>query len=463
MNKKVIYIVGSILILAIVLLILKAKGVIGSEEGIKVATEKVTRRNIIEIVSASGKIYPETEVKVSSDVSGQIVDLFIQEGDSVHTGQVIAKIYPDIYKSIQERAAAAVSQAQAQLANISAGLNAYKARLDQAKAAYGRNQQLLREKVISRVEFEQSEAAYRSAQADYNAALQQINSSRFAVKSAQADLQQATKNVNRTTIEAPMSGVVSLLAVKKGERVVGTAQMAGTEMLRIADLRTMEVRVDVGENDIPKVHYGDTAIIEVDAYSSRKFKGIVTQIASSSSNAASLQNNASAGSAAEQVTNYTVRIRILPDSYQDLLDPRFPKNFPFRPGMSASVDIQTSRHNNVLAVPINAVTTRLLDSSKNTAGTQITGDNASPSQSTTDASVKPEDEIVFVLQRDGTVKAVKVMTGIQDDAYIEVTNGLQPGNEVVSAPYSAISKTLKNGSKVKVMPKDKLFESAVSK
>lgn len=401
-------------------------------EGIKVAIEQAGYKDIIEVVSANGKIYPETEVKVSSDVSGEIVDLPVIEGDSVRKGQVLVKIYADVYGSMRDKANAALSQAQAQQANSAAALAAYKAKLDQNKLAYERNKELFAQKVVSRSEFETAEGTYRSALADYNAAVESVNSNRFAVASARAGLTEANTNLNRTTIVAPMNGIVSLLPMKKGERVVGTAQMTGTEIMRIADLNTMEVQVDVGENDIPRVKYNDTAIIEVDAYNNRKFKGIVTQIASSSKNAAS--STTATSSSADQVTNYVVHIRILQDSYKDLITGHKP--YPFRPGMSASVDIQTQRKNNVLSVPINAVTKERGDSSKDDA------------------------EVVFMLQPNKTVKQVRVTTGVQDNDYIEIVTGLKKGDGVVSAPYSAISKDLENNKKVKVVPKKDLFESA---
>ncbi len=450
MKKKTLYwLIGILGSLIILLIILKSAGVIGKEEGIKVAVDKAARNNIIEVVTASGKIYPEIEVKVSSDVSGEITDLQVQEGDSVKKGQIVARIYADIYGSMVDKAAASVSQSQAQLANTTASLNSFKARLDQNKAAFQRNKELLDQKVISRSEFETSEATYLASLADYNAAVQQINSSKFGVASAQANLTEANKNLGRTTITAPMGGIISLLSVKKGERVVGTAQMTGTEMLRIADMNSMEVQVDVGENDIPKVKYGDTAIIEVDAYNNRKFKGIVTQIASSSKGAASLT---ATSSSAEQVTNYIVHIRVLSSSYADLLTITNggKKVYPFRPGMSASVDIQTRHVNNILAIPINAVTTRDTDSTKGDKKTDTAAAGSSKSGT---------KEVVFILQPDNTVKMVQVTTGVQDDTNIEILSGLKEGEQVISAPYSAVSRTLSNGKKVKVVPKTQLFES----
>jgi HlyD family secretion protein len=445
MKKKTLFwILGIVLVLIIILALAKA----GKDDSIKVAVDKAADKTIIEVVSASGKIYPETEVKVSSDVSGEITDLPVWEGDSVKKGQVLVRIYADVYGSVRDKADASLSQAQAQLANTAASLNAYKAKLEQSKAAYDRNKELLAQKVVSRSEFETAEATYRSALADFSAASEQVNSNRFAVKSAKAGLTEANTNLKRTTIVAPMDGVVSLLPVKKGERVVGTGQMSGTEIMRIADLNIMEVQVDVGENDIPRVKYNDTAIVEVDAYSNRKFKGIVTQIASSSKGAATATSTSA--SSAEQVTSYIVHIRILPESYKDLIDPAHPRNFPFRPGMSASVDIQTRTKNNVLAVPINAVTTRDVDTAKAVAAKK---EDAAAKESNKDAK-----EVVFVLQKDNTVKIVEVTTGIQDDTNIEIVSGLKPGDEVISAPYAAVAKQLSDNKKVKVVAKKELFE-----
>ena len=315
MNKKLAWIIGILVVLIVLMIVLKQCGVIGKEEGIKVTTEKVTKRTIIETVNASGKIYPEVEVKVSPDISGEIVELNVAEGDSVRRGQILARIYADIYTSQRDQAAAYVTQSQAQVSNSTAQLEALKATLDQAESNYNRQKQLLDENVISRAEFEQAEQTIRSARAQYNAAVQGIRGSRASVQSAQAQLQKANKDVSRATLVAPMDGVVTLLAVKKGERVVGTAQMAGTEMLRVADLSVMEVRVNVGENDIPKVKLYDSALVEVDAYTNRKFKGIVTKIGSSNTTAA---QSSQIGSTTD-VANYEVHIRFISACHWNLI------------------------------------------------------------------------------------------------------------------------------------------------
>jgi HlyD family secretion protein len=452
-NKKLLWLIIALVGIVVVLIALKSAGVIGKEEGIKVSVEKAASRTIIETVNASGKVYPEVEVKVSPDVSGEIVELTVNEGDSVTKGQVVARIFADILASQRDQASAVVSQQQAQVANVSAQLGALKATLDQTEANYNRQKTLFEDKVISRLEYEQADQAYRSAKANYAAAQESINSSKAAVRSAQAQLTRADKDVGRTVIIAPMSGIVSLLSVKKGERVAGNSFNVGTEMMRIADMRSIEVRVDVGENDIPKVKIGDTALVEVDAYSNRKFKGLVYKIANP-------QTNASLGGAAttNEVTNYKVHIRLLPASYMDLMGKG--KAFPFRPGMSASADIQTKTKANVLSVPLNAVTTRNKKDFSPKSGDDKKADKPAESGSAADNKVADDDieEVVFVLQKDNTVKKLKVKTAVQDLNYIEVLEGIKVGDQVVTGPYNTVSKLLKEGDKVKVVEKDKLYE-----
>ncbi|PZX62224.1 efflux RND transporter periplasmic adaptor subunit [Hydrotalea sandarakina] len=443
MNKKLLWTIIILIILLGALWGLKAAGVIGKDEGIKVSAEKAQVRTIIESVNASGKIYPEVEVKISPDISGEVVALNVNEGDTVKKGQELAKIYADIYVTQRDQVAAIVTQAQAQLANLQASLVGLKATVDQTEANYKRQKKLLDDKVISRQEFETAEQAYRSAEANYNAAIQNINANKANIKNAQAQLAKANEDLSRTIITAPISGVVSLLSIKKGERVAGNSFNVGTEMMRIADLSSIVAQVDVGENDIPKIKIGDTALVEVDAYNDRKFKGVVYKIANPATNASATTTTTST-----DVTNYKVHIRLLPESYQDLI---VKGRFPFRPGMSASADIQTRTAPNVLSVPLNAVTTRDMnaDSTANAAGNKDM-QKAGNSDST--------QEVVFVIQKDGTVKMTPVKTGIQDLNYIQVTSGLQAGDEVVTGPYSTVSKLLKNKDKVLVTPKDKLYE-----
>jgi HlyD family secretion protein len=454
MNKTLKWIIISLVILIVLLIILKKTGVIGKDEGIKVTTEKVTKRTIVETVNASGKIYPEVEVKLSPDISGEIVELDVAEGDSVKKGEVLAKIYGDIYVTQRDQAAAIVNQQVAQMADAQASLGALEAQLDQAKKTYDMQKQLYDQKVISRNEFNTADAAYKTAQANLNAAQAGIKGSSASVQSARAALQKANKDISLATLRAPMDGIVSLLSVKKGERVVGSSMMAGTEMMRIADMDKIEVRVDVGENDVPKVRLGDSATIEVDAYNDRKFTGVVTQIASSN-NCAATANDLS--NTSTDVTNYKVYIRLNPDSYEDLIDPAHKKRFPFRPGMSASADIQTKTHTNVLSIPINAVTTREKnDSTGNKVGKNSNGNNET--DVTSNSGNNDLEIVVFVMQADGKVKKQKVKTDIQDINYIEITDGLKEGQEVVTGPYDVVSKTLNDGNKVKVVPKSSLFD-----
>lgn len=454
MNKKLIWIIVSLLVIILLLVVLKKSGVIGKEEGIKVSVEKVSKHSITEIVTASGKIYPEIEVKMSSDISGEIVELNVQEGDSVRKGQQLAKIYADIYSNQRNQAAAQVNQQEAMVENSNAQLPGLKASMDAAQAQYNRQKTLLDQKVISQAEFETATTNYRTAQANYNAALQSVHSNMAAVASAKANLAIQSENVSRTTIVSPLTGVVSLLNVKKGERVVGNSMMAGTEMMRVADMNKIEAIVDVGENDIPKVHLGDSATIEVDAFSNKKFRGIVTQIASSIISTATTTS-----SSTNDVTNYKVHIRLDPASYKDLMDAKRPKSLVFRPGMTASADIQTKTHKDVLTVPINAVTTR-----EKTAAAAVASKDKKPVEDQFgDAkqviSNGDLDEVVFLLQADKSVKQVSVKTDIQDINNIEIVDGLKLGDEVVTGPYGTVSKILNNGMKVTVTDKDKLFEA----
>src|SRR6185312_16060394 len=408
MNKTLKWTIIILGILIVLLIVLKKTGVIGKDEGIKVTAEKVASRTIVETVNASGKVYPEVEVKLSPDISGEIVELEVAEGDSVKKGQVLAKIYGDIYVTQRDQAEAIIKQQQAQLADAQASIGALDANLNQAKQTYDMQKQLYDEKVISRNEFNTADAAYKSAIANLQAAKEGISGSKAGVQSAQAALQKANKDLRLATLVSPMNGIVSLLSVKKGERVVGSSMMAGTEMMRIADMSKMEVRVDVGENDIPKVRLGDSATIEVDAYNDRKFTGVVTQIASSN-NGASTANDLT--NTSTDVTNYKVYIRLNPASYKDLIDTTHKKRFPFRPGMSASADIQTKTHTNVLSIPINAVTTREKnDSTRN----KMSGSAGSQTDFVNNSGDNGLDIVVFVVQPDGKVKKQKVKTDIQD-------------------------------------------------
>jgi HlyD family secretion protein len=459
MTKKTKWILISSALLLVTLLILSKAGVFGKKEGLKVTAEKAQKRTVIEVVNASGKVFPEEEVKVSPDISGEITELTVKEGDTVKRGQLLARIYADIYSIQKNQAASGVAQSQAQVniqqaqvSNSQAALEALKAQQEQAERTYNMQKQLFDDKVISRNEFNAAEASFRASKANYNAALQgirstqaSVQSARAGVQSAQANLQKASKDLGRTSIIAPSDGVISLLNVKLGEKVAGNSFNVGTEMLRIANMDKIEIRVDVGENDVPKVKIGDSALVTVDAYNNRKFKGLVTQIASSN-NGASNQ----LASATNDVTQYKVYIRILKESYTDLLGKG---NFPFRPGMSANADIQTRTSQNVIAVPLSAVTTR--DKNDTTSTTSKNTDDNVEQPSNSDDEM---ETIVFVKDAANKVKKRVITFGIQDNYYIEITSGLKQDEEVITGPYDVVSKLLANDKLVKVVPKKELYD-----
>lgn len=441
-GKWLIWGLGGLLVLLIIFAAVKARQ---KPKGEIVEIEKVERRDIREIVSASGKIFPETEVKISSDVSGEIVELYVEEGDSVKAGQVLARIDPEAYASAVESASAGVSVSRSELArsqsaidNARAQVEQSKSQLDNARKMHERNKTLRTEGVISAQELEASEAnvaqlesAVRSSEATLRSAQQGAKSAEYNVVSSQAGLKEIRTSLNRTTIIAPTAGIVSKLNIEKGERVVGTIQMTGTEMMRIANFNSMEVQVEVSENDILRVSVGDTATIEVDAYLDEKFKGVVTEIGSS---AISTNITQEMQLTSDQVTNFIVKIRILPESYSNLPN----KIMPFRPGMSASVDINTHTESKTISIPIQAVTTR----EKEKGDDKITSDDP--------VMVDEEiDEVVFVMEGD-TAKMVKVETGIQDNEFIQVLSGLTEGQEVITGPYSTVSRKLKSGMDVEV-------------
>lgn len=450
MKKKTLWwLIGILIAVILLLLILKSKGVIGGTEGMKVAVEASSERTIIETVSASGKIYPETEVKIKSDVSGEIVELPILEGDSVAKGQLLIKINPTIYNSAVTQAQASMQQSKAGVNNTKELVVQAKVQMQRSKANFERNKTLFEQKVISRMEYEQMEADYLSAKANYDAIMANVSGGNYGVAGAEANLSQAMENLRRTTITAPTSGIISQLMVKKGERVVGTAQMDGTQILTIANLGRMEVRVDVSETDITKVSIGDTSLIEVDAYRGRKFKGMVSKISVSSVQLNTTTTTAAATSGSDQVTNYTVHILILPESYAGLRTELGKGNFPFKPGMSAGVEIQTRKEAGILSVPINAVTTRdYADSVKKK--------NAANNPEFVNDNIR---QVVFVYDpKTKEVRLRDVKTGIQNNEYIQVTEGLKKGEQVVIAPYGTVARLLKDKSKVTVVPKDKLYE-----
>jgi HlyD family secretion protein len=447
-NKKWLYIGGGLAIVLIIMgLVAKTKGWIGGKKEIEVTTSKVQRLSITEKVSASGKIQPEVEVKLAPDVSGEIRELWIKEGDSVQKGQLLLKIRPDNYQSIVNRTSATLNSQRANLEQTNARLKQSEAQVERTRSEFERVKKLFEMKVSSQAELETAKANFEAAQADYNAAKKTIDAAKYTVEGAAASVKEAQENLSLTTVMAPMVGIISKLLVKKGERVVGTVQMAGTEMLRIADLSVMEVRVDVNENDIIRVKLGDTAIVDVDAYTytGQKFKGIVTAIANSAKEGLA--------SSTDGVTEFEVKIRILKESYQNLIDEG--KKTPFRPGMTASVEILTKRKDNIMAIALSAVTTRnpkLLTEDSEEKKAENPEANKEGEKKKTSLSEEMK-EVVFVM-RNGEAKMVEVKTGISDFDNIEILSGLQEGDEVITAPFQAISKKLKDGSKVKLQDKE---------
>ena len=421
-----------------------------SAEEIKVSTEKPIIREITEIVTANGKIQPEVELKISSDVSGEIVEMKVKEGDRVKKGDLLCRIKPDLYESSLEKMSASVNSSKAGMENAYAIVEQAKANLNNAEITFNRNKKLFDQNAISAQEFDASKTQFETAKANFKAAQENAKGSEYNIKSAEASLREANTNLSKTYIYAPVDGTVSKLNKEQGERVVGTATMEGTEIMRLANLNEMEVSVDVNENDIVRVHLKDLAVIEVDAYGDRKFNGIVTEIANSA--------NSTSGLSAEQVTNFTVKIRIIQESYKDLITAENPA--PFRPGMSAAVEIQTKTISNALSVPILAVTTRIDSSKIQTATSEQAGDLEVKNLETEKKENKNEelkpDEVVFIL-KENEVKMVKVKTGVQDNNYIQILEGLSATDEVVSAPYAAVSKELRNGTKVTVVKKEDLF------
>ena len=417
---------------------------IGKVEPTEVEFAKASRSTIIEKVSASGKIQPEVEVKLSPDVSGEIVSLNVAEGDSVVAGQELLKIRPDNYVSLLARAEAQMNATKANMEQSKAVLAQSEARLSKAKIDYDRNAKLHKDKVISDADFDQFVSAYTVAKQDLEAAKANVNAANYNVKSSEAALKEAKTNLTKTTIYAPQSGIISKLNVELGERVVGTSQMAGTEMLRIANLNKMEVRVNVNENDITRVSIGDTVLIDVDAFSSseRKFKGVVYEIASSanSSGTSAVSNDA--------VTEFEVKIRVLRSSYADLIKGKL--SYPLKPGMTASVEILTNRKDNTLTVPLSSVTTREIGAVAEGEKKEEDGTNSTNANDAMEAKKRKENtkEVVFVMEK-GKAKMIQVKTGISDFENIEIVSGLKDGQEIISGPYATVAKKLKEGELVK--------------
>jgi HlyD family secretion protein len=445
-SNRLLYILGAVVIVLMLgAFIAKKQGWLGKKEATAVTVAKAMKTTIVEKVSASGKVQPETEVKISPDVPGEITDLYVEEGDSVVKGELLLKIRADNYQSAVEMQQAQVSTQRANLAQAKAQLAQTLANSTQTQLTHKRNTELYQQKVISQSEFEASKASFEVSRQEIESARQRVRAAEFNLQNAMASLGESRKNLNKTTIYAPVSGTISKLSVEKGERVVGTSQMAGTELLRIANLNTMEVRVNVNENDIIRVNVGDSAIVEVDSYSgnNEKFRGVVTQIANTAKDAVTL----------EAVTEFEVRVRLVNDSYQHLAQGKRQAT-PFRPGMTASVDIITESKSNVLSVPLSAVTTRPSEKAKKPAAKKA----ASQQDEEKSAPAAELEEVVFVHQN-GIVKAVKVKTGISDFDNIEILSGLKPGQEVVSGPFRAVSKQLKDSAAVVVKDEKTIAQS----
>ena len=418
-KKKIYWLLAIVLVIIIALVVMKKKGILGSDENVvEIESAAINKITIIETVSATGKIQPETEVKISSEVSGEIIALPIKEGQVVKKGELLVKINPDLYVSGYNRTVSNLSGTKASLSQADASFK-------EAKASYERSQTLFNKGIISKSDWDKAIAAFEGAKAAKQSAY-------FGVQSANATVKEAKDNLGRTTIYSPADGTISSLGVELGERVLGTQQMTGTEILRVADLNNMEVEVDVNENDIVKVSIGDSTKIQVDAYLKKDFKGVVT----------SISNSASAATSADQVTNFKVKIRILKESYQDLLEGKPATYSPFRPGMTATVDIITKRKEKVLGVPISAVVIKS-DTTATKKNDMITAD-ADKIQSKNDQKF----ECVFIKVGD-KAKIRVIKTGIQDDTNIEVISGLNKGDVVITGPYTTVTKDLNSGDKVK--------------
>lgn len=422
-----------VVVLIIIAIVGKQTGMIGGGKHTKVSVTEVIRGNVTETVTASGKIFPSLEVKISPDVAGEIIELYVKEGDSVYAGMELARIKPDNYIAVLDQAAAALNTAKANHLNALAQLTQMQVQFENAQKNYNRNKTLFDQKVIAASDFDLIDTQFKTALSNYNGMQQQVDAAKFGVESAHASLKRARDDLSKTTIIAPVGGIISRMNVERGERVVATFQMAGTEMFRISNLFEMEARVEVSENDVLRVSLGDTAEITVDAYNNKTFRGVVTQIANSA-------NTSVPGVSADQVTNFTVKISMLPETYADMIDPQN-KKFPLLPGMSCAVDIRTRKVKDVLMVPLQSVTSQV------------------GSDSSDNKRAKP---VVFVLNGTDKVSAIQVTTGVYDDEFIEIKTGLTEKQKVVDAPYSAISKILKDGMNVQVVNKDELFKETES-
>lgn len=446
------YLIGTVVVLLVFFILAKSMGWIGKGKEIEVEMAKAKRTTITEKVSASGTVQPVTEVKIAPEVSGEIIELNVEDGEAVTQGKLLVKIRPDTWISQLERSEASLSQQKANLESSKAALSRSEAQFARAEADYKRQEKLWNEKVISEADWQLAKQNYLVAKNDLASAKQSVEASGFIVNSTQATVKESRENVRKTSVVAPLTGIVTKLSVKQGERVVGTATMGGTEMLRIADLNVMEVRVNVNENDIVRVHLNDSVLIDVDAYQNtgKQFKGLVTNIANTARDKAS----------ADAITEFEVRILILSSSYDDLV--KKGNKYPFRPGMTSSVEILTSRHENVLSVPLAAVTTRAPEEKGMGAGGPPQdgggGGNNNSNRVVVDANKKVEkkaDKIVVFVNNGGKAKMVEVKTGISDYDNIEILSGISDSTVVVTGPFLAVSKRLKEGDEIKTAEKGK--------
>ena len=443
MKKWVWFLLVGAALLAGVGIVGKKKGWFGKQDQVEVELGEVKRSEISEKVSASGKVQPELEVKISADVSGEIIALAVKEGDSVRKGALLFRIRPDNYQSLLDRARAALNTAKANYSQTKATLAQSNARFIRTRLEHERNKKLFDQKVISESDWETSKANFEVGQNELEAAQSNLESARFGIQNAEATLNDAAENLRKTTVYAPMGGIISRLNVEQGERVVGTAQMTGTEILRIANLRNMEVEVEVNENDIVRIQLGDSAEVEVDSYSylKRKFKGVVTSIANS---AVETMNT-------ETVTEFKVDVKLDQQSYQDLVN-KNPGVYPFRPGMTASLEILTDKKENVLAVPLSSVASRLMKKVDQSLKTKKTEEMTEAEKRREDA-LNQKSEVVFVFANN-KVEMRKVKTGIADFEQVEIMEGLKEGEKIVTGPFIAITKNLEDGDEVRIRKKE---------
>ncbi|MHA4894479.1 efflux RND transporter periplasmic adaptor subunit [Pedobacter sp. PWIIR3] len=439
----------AVAVIIVLLVVAKLTGLIGGKKAEKVTIEKAADRKVIETVTASGKIQPETEVKLSSEVSGEVIELLVKEGDVVKKGQLLCRVRPDVLKSGYDRATASYSSQKATVASSQQMLAQAQGNMVNAEATYKRNVELFNKKVISASEFDAAKAAYLTSKTNLGRAKEELTAAKFMLEQSGANVQEAGANLAKATIFAPVNGVISKLSVELGDRILGTAQMAGTEIMRISNLSSMEVNVDVNENDINRVNVGDSAVIEVDAFADKKFKGIVTEIASSSKDIGTTTS-------VDQVTNFNVKVRIVAESYSDVKGGAKDLPSPFRPGLSATVDIESESLNG-LAIPIQCVFTE--DKNKAAKDGEKSANDANQDKQKAKLNDKTVKQYVYLYNTDATVKKVEVTTGIQNDQYIIVKTGLKAGQDVVTGPYSAIQNKLKDGMKVEKTTKDQLFAS----